>query len=123
DSDGDGMADDWEVVNGLNPDNRTDAGLDLDLDGFLNFAEFPAGTDPQNPAAYLELRLSAHEAGVRLTFNGMPGKGYTVMYTDGSLAGEWRVLFTTFPSVAGNIEVPDAVTAGTARYYRLVLQH
>jgi hypothetical protein len=48
DADGDGMPDDWETANGLNPNNPADAALDPDGDGVSNFEEFRNGTDPHN---------------------------------------------------------------------------
>lgn len=47
DLDDDGMADDWEDLNGLNK-TVNDAALDKDVDGLSNLAEFELGTDPQN---------------------------------------------------------------------------
>ncbi|MBI4452407.1 hypothetical protein HY637_03185, partial [Candidatus Woesearchaeota archaeon] len=54
DSDGDGMPDDWELQNGLDPSNPGDAGEDLDNDGLTNKEEYETqntysiGTDPNN---------------------------------------------------------------------------
>ncbi len=45
DSDGDGLPNDFESQNGLNPNNAADAAEDLDVDGFTNLEEFLAGTD------------------------------------------------------------------------------
>jgi len=46
DSDGDGMADDWELANGLDPSDPNDAG-ELSIGGNLtNLQEFLAGTNP-----------------------------------------------------------------------------
>ncbi|MEP7706789.1 FG-GAP-like repeat-containing protein, partial [Paraglaciecola sp. 25GB23A] len=45
DTDGDGMTDYWEVVNGLNPYNPDDAQHDADGDGADNITEFLGGSD------------------------------------------------------------------------------
>ena len=47
DTDGDGMDDGWELLNGLDPQDTTDANADADGDGLSNAEEFTAGSDPQ----------------------------------------------------------------------------
>ncbi len=49
DRDGDGLPDEYEVANGLDPDDPGDALLDTDLDGLDNVQEFAAGTAPDLP--------------------------------------------------------------------------
>ena len=49
DSDGDGIPDDVEIANGLDPNNPADAFDDPDHDGLTNLEEFQAGTDMHNP--------------------------------------------------------------------------
>lgn len=48
DSDGDGMPDDFELANGLNPNNPIDALEDMDTDGLTNLEEFNLGTGVNN---------------------------------------------------------------------------
>ncbi len=40
DTDGDGLPDEWELQNGLNPNDPNDASLDLDQDGLTNLEEY-----------------------------------------------------------------------------------
>jgi hypothetical protein len=49
DSDDDGMPNVWELVNGLDPDDNSDALEDLDSDGLLNLYEYTHSTDPNDP--------------------------------------------------------------------------
>ena len=49
DTDDDGMADGWEMINGLNPLNPADAALDMDGDGLSNTLEYQTGADPKSP--------------------------------------------------------------------------
>jgi hypothetical protein len=48
DRDRDGMPDDWESANGLDPANPNDAGLDADGDGLTNRDEYLKGTNPRS---------------------------------------------------------------------------
>ena len=49
DTDGDGMPDDYEIANGFNPLDPSDAGQDADGDGLTNLQEYQLGTNPHNP--------------------------------------------------------------------------
>jgi hypothetical protein len=49
DSDRDGMPDEWEIAQGLDPNIPTDANLDPDNDGLTNLYEYQNGTNPHNP--------------------------------------------------------------------------
>jgi pectate lyase len=47
DSDHDGMPNAWEIANGLNPNDPSDANQDFDGDGYTNLEEYLNGTDPR----------------------------------------------------------------------------
>ena len=47
DTDGDGMSDGWEMINGFNPVDPTDAAGDADGDGLSNLREYQWGSDPR----------------------------------------------------------------------------
>ncbi|MHC4565275.1 MAG: hypothetical protein ACYTE3_05890 [Planctomycetota bacterium] len=47
DGDSDGMPDEWELKNGLNPTDAADGNSDADSDGYTNIEEFLNGTDPK----------------------------------------------------------------------------
>jgi hypothetical protein len=53
DDDNDGMPDNFEIVNGLNPLDAADAGEDPDGDGCTNFQESESGTDPLDASSKL----------------------------------------------------------------------
>ena len=55
DSDGDGMPDDWELKNNLDPKNANDGAMDTDGDGYTNVEEFLNGTNPQEKINYRNL--------------------------------------------------------------------
>lgn len=46
DLDADGMADDWELSKGFDPDSNSDAAANSDTDGLSNLQEFQHGADP-----------------------------------------------------------------------------
>jgi hypothetical protein len=79
DNDRDGMADTWELANGFDPSNPSDALLDADGDGQSNRNEYVAGTDPHDPRS--ALRITAFQPNGNswsLTFSSVIGKTYVV---------------------------------------------
>ncbi|NCC60898.1 MAG: hypothetical protein EOM12_08130 [Verrucomicrobiae bacterium] len=70
DADNDGMLDDWETANGLNPSDATDAATDPDADDLTCLREFELGTDPNvynALALYANMYLAGSSNGWSLT--------------------------------------------------------
>ncbi len=79
DSDSDGMTDGWEWAHGLAP-SQNDAVSDWDGDGFNNYAEFIAGTDPALRASVLKLEAvsAADDGQLRLRWACVPDRVYLI---------------------------------------------
>lgn len=72
DNDNDGMLDDWEINNNLDPNNN-DAGLDKDGDRFTNGREYQDQTDPDDSSSHLVFPAITGR---------VPDTGQTTSYTD-----------------------------------------
>lgn len=113
DQDGDGMADEWEMLMGLNP-SANDATSDLDGDGLPNLAEYKLGTDPRrsdNPlnldkivtgqvmSDYARVSLSLNprieKLPIKLLMNGNPCKAFFRQGADGGWFFEWDTGYLT----------------------------
>lgn len=94
DSDGDTMPDDWELANGFNPNDPSDAAGDADSDGLTNVQEYTQGSNPR--------AVDSDGDGV----------------TDGV-----EVQTGTSPTDAGSFNLSTAVTSMTMTPARLVLTH
>jgi len=108
DSDGDLIPDDWESAHGLDP-FTPDANGDLDGDGFSNYAEYMAGTDPGNPADALHLEArSISPTQLNLQFTAKPSHSYRLQYRPG-LTALWQDLIVV-PSSANERIISQAQT-------------
>ena len=101
DNDSDGMHNSWEVANGLNPDDPTDAALDSDGDGANNFNEYKSGSNPNNasstpPAVSLSISISDSPDPVAL--------GSSLTYT--------ITVLNSSSNAANNVIVADTLPAG-----------
>jgi hypothetical protein len=116
DSDGDGMADSWELQFFGNL-NRTGSG-DFDGDGMTDLQEFLAGTDPTLASSVLRLTIVSAGPTV-LRFTAAAGRAYTVEYKNTLDAGAWTTL-ATFPAGAGGTtQLSDPAPSPTYRFYRV----
>lgn len=102
DSDGDGIPDQWETANGLNPYDPADAALDFDEDGFTNLEEYLAKTDPRDPKSHTDhmdllvvRSIDVTKLPVRFeTTQTLPGGKYkcTFNYIDAELGNKMKTL-------------------------------
>jgi hypothetical protein len=122
DMDGDGMPDAWEMANGLNFEDPSDAAGDADGDGSSNYHEYVAGTDPQNANSVLRVVSSVKTGAVfTIEFFAVAGKAYTLQYRTTLNSGGWGTLRTVpAQSTSGLLQVQDTSAGGTRRFYRLV---
>ena len=120
DSDGDGMPDIWETAMGLNP-FFYDANDDYDGDGSSNWQEYLAGTRPLDPASCLKIVASTSTNGIRLTFQAVAGRSYTIQYHEALAGSQWNKLTNIAPQMTDrSVEIPDPLSAAAGeRFYRL----
>jgi hypothetical protein len=90
DFDRDGMEDDWELANGFNPFDLTDASADADADGATNLEEYIAGTVPRDNASYLAVDAIESTPNAAVSFKAEPGRSYTIQYTDTLVPPAWQ---------------------------------
>ncbi|MGC8744091.1 MAG: lamin tail domain-containing protein [Verrucomicrobiia bacterium] len=123
DSDNDGMPDDWEIANGLNP-NQNDASQDHDNDGMSNLAEYIAGTNPNDPVNILKITsiIIENDGKLIIEFLTMPGKQYSVEYTTNLQNDIWTVI-TNLTSTTNKTVINDSLPINQRqKFYRIGVQ-
>ncbi len=56
DTDGDGMPDEWEIANGLNPNDPSDANKDCTGDGYTNIEKYINGISTKEKIDWTDLK-------------------------------------------------------------------
>jgi hypothetical protein len=121
DSDGDGMPDAWENINGFNP-LVADGSGDADGDGFTNLQEYLAGTDPVDSRSRLALRsITPEGGGVRIAFDSVTGRSYAIQYREALDGSPWKTLAAFSAGLSDAVQsAVDPSSASPQRFYRLV---
>jgi hypothetical protein len=122
DTDGDGMSDDYETANGLNPNDGADKLTDLDGDGQSNYAEFLAGTTANNPNSTLKITTITPTANAGIydvTFTTVAGKQYQLEEsTDLGTGDIWANVGNVITATGDTTTVQVPIAAGVRHFIR-----
>jgi hypothetical protein len=107
DGDADGMNDGWEVQNGLNHQDPSDASDDTDSDGFTNLTEYEGGTDPNDANLHPYLVISGL---------GESSAGWTEAFLGDYSRKDWlRVGWSGYNTASGETRVVTGDIDGDGR--------
>ena len=125
DSDGDGVADAFEIANGMNRFDPSDATLDTDKDGNTALAEYLFGLNPQAPDRYAWNTTRNPTTGFyEIRFSMLPQRVYQVFWSD-DLAAWHPGSAVVSGDGATKLWIDDGTVTGTApsvtprRFYRV----
>lgn len=113
DSDGDGMANEWELQHGFDPHDNLEAAWDLDGDGYDSLAEHIALTDPADMQDYFVIN-GVGEAVVAV--DAKAGRTYTLLACTNLVSNVWNPVDTQTASADGPLVLTDTNDFETAVY-------
>jgi hypothetical protein len=124
DLDGDAIEDAWATSYfGHSPLTSAERAADNDGDGFSNYDEFRAGTDPRDPASALRVSVAITQGTTRLQWPCVDGKTYRV-YVSGELR-TWREVADptfVFPDAGICQWTDDGRDGGSMWFYRVAVE-
>lgn len=110
----------WLQHNGLNTDGSDDY-TDPDGDGFANWNEWRAGTDPADRNSALRvLNAQPDSLGTRLTWQSVPGKSYSIERSTSVIPLTFQTVGTHVPGAASSQAYTDTTATNEGPYlYRV----
>ncbi|NOU35425.1 MAG: hypothetical protein HOO88_01420 [Kiritimatiellaceae bacterium] len=120
DLDGDGIPNYWEQQYGTT--TGLVASADNDNDGFSNYLEYLADTNPTNPASFFEISGFLAAGSETIYFNGSTARQYQVFYATNDLAATnliWIAANTNKVWGAGTNSSITVTNGDTKSFYRL----
>jgi hypothetical protein len=121
DSDGDGMTDLWEIQHDLLPNTATSlegGSSDIDGDGFNNYQEYLADTDPTNIHSLLEVYSILGYTNVSVEFLTSTARLYSVDCSTNIAENSWSIFQYDFYGEGGVTTINDT-NDGAYRIYRI----
>jgi hypothetical protein len=116
DTDGDGLPDAWELLNGTNPASP-DAAADPDRDGASNSEEYSAGTNPLDPGSLLRISEFATTDAHHLEWASVPGRSYLV--EESSDLTRWQPALPLILATGPTSTTTLPLNTATRRYLRV----
>jgi glucose/arabinose dehydrogenase len=117
DTDGDGMANDWEQDFFGNTTNGA-ASVDLDGDGFTNLQEFSANTNPTNALSALRIiSIVPSGSGFQIGFASASNKLYRVQRTAQLTPANWQTVTNNVLGTGGTVQVNDPSATNQPNYF------
>jgi hypothetical protein len=121
DTDGDGMPDSWETTNGTLV-NTPDANDDVDTDGFTNYQEYLAGTNPLDSESRLRVQnVNTFGGAVEFQFTAASNRTFTVQFKDALDAPLWSLLTNIAAAPQTRVINVNVAPTNNARFYRLAV--
>ena len=127
DSVGDGIPDAWRKKyfggTGTTTNATSCAAGDPDADGFTNYNEYIADTNPTNAASYFHIAgiANTNTTNVAVSFQSSANRRYTLCQTTNLTSGVWNNVpsQSDVPGNGGTTTLTDSSPTNTQRFYRI----